>query len=673
MDMSEPCGSFLIGLRSSSFYGPFLRISILILSLSCLSGLLFSNPQSARPISAGGAIDDWPSYGHDPGGTRFSPLTQINKENVGRLKAAWTFHTGDISDGKHDSRRSGFETTPILVDGTLYLTTPFNRVIALDPETGKQRWAYDPRIDSTLPFGDGLINRGVATWLDPLWAKSHPCQRRIYEATLDARLIALDAATGKPCPDFGKDGQVSLRDVPAFRPGWYHMTSPPAVIDDLVVVGSAIDDNGRADMPGGVVRAFDARLGTLRWSWDPIPSNSGQPPSTGQQKEWRTGAANAWTVMAVDPERDLIFVPTGSASPDYYGGLRPGNDKWANSIVALRAKTGEVAWGFQLVHHDLWDYDTASPPLLTTIRHNGQDVPVVIQGNKTGFLYVLNRDTGALVFPVEERPVPQSDVPGEFTSPTQPFSVGLPTLAPQHLSADDAWGLTDKDREICRNWIAGLRNEGIFTPPSLKGTLAIPGNIGGMNWSGSAFDPEKNLLVVNTTNLVFKAKLIPRDDYGKPGSDSEPGEYSPQTGTPYGMFRRPLLSPTAHLPCIPPPWGTVTAVDMVEGKVRWQVPLGFFTLDHPTSPPGSLSFGGPIVTAGGLVFTAGTLDPFLRAFDVENGNELWKGQLPAPGHATPITYQVSPGGKQFVVIAAGGHAKITEEPQSDAVVAFTLP
>jgi quinoprotein glucose dehydrogenase len=377
--------------------------------------------------------------------------------------------------------------------------------------------------------------------------------------------------------------------------------------------------------------------------------------------------------MAVDQERGLVFVPTGSASPDYYGGLRPGDDKWADSVVALSAKTGKVAWAFQLVHHDLWDYDTASPPLLTTLRHNGQDVPVVIQGNKSGYFYVFNRETGAPVFPIEERPVPQSDVPGEVTSPTQPISVGLPSLSPQKISAEETWGVSPEDREACRHWIAGLRNEGVFTPPSLKGTLAIPGNVGGMNWSGSAFDPQNNLLVVNTNNVAFEAKLIPRDQFEKPETRRESGEYSPQTGTPYGMFRRPLLSPSAHLPCTPPPWGALTAVDMVDGKIRWQVPLGSFAPGKPGVPQGTLSLGGPIVTAGGLVFIAGTLDPFLRAFDVETGKELWRAQLPASGHATPMTYQLSPHGKQFVVIAAGGHSKITEEPQSDALVAYTLP
>src|SRR5437016_4262028 len=412
-----------------------------------------------------GPVDDWPCYGHDPGGMRYSPLAEINRENVSRLKVAWVFHTGDISDGSRDRKRSGFETTPIVVDGTLYLTTPFNRVIALDPETGAQRWAYDPLVDPTGDYGDGLINRGVAAWLDSARPAGQPCRRRIFEATLDARLIALDATTGKPCADFGKSGQVSLRSVPRYIGGWYHMTSPPAVIDDIVVVGSAIDDNTRADMPAGVVRAFDARSGALRWSWDPIPPSPSARDSAnaGAPNTWRSGAANAWSVMAVDPERDLVFVPTGSASPDYYGGLRPGDDKWADSVVALRAKTGEVAWGFQLVHHDLWDYDTASPPLLATLSHNGQSVPVVIQGNKTGFLYVLNRDTGAPVFPVEERPAPQTDVPGEVTSPTQPFPVAPPALAPQKLSADDVWGLTSEDREACRRLLRGFRNEGIFT------------------------------------------------------------------------------------------------------------------------------------------------------------------------------------------------------------------
>jgi membrane-bound PQQ-dependent dehydrogenase (glucose/quinate/shikimate family) len=615
---------------------------------------------------------DWPNYGNDPGGMRYSPLSQINRDNVSKLKLAWTFHTGDISDGTHNRRRTGFEATPILVDGTLFFTTGFNRVIALDPETGQQRWAYDPQADLTLDYGDGLINRGVSTWLDPNAASAQPCHRRLYEATLDARLISLDAATGKPCMDFGDHGQVNLRNVPGYRSGWYHMTSPPAVIDDLVIVGSAINDNARAAMPAGVVRAFAARTGKLRWSWDPIPLTTA-PAADGKPAEPQVGAANAWSIMTVDPARDLVFVPTGSASPDYYGGLRPGDNKWANSVVALHAKTGELAWGFQLVHHDLWDYDTAAPPLLATLQRGGEKIPVVIQGNKTGNLFVLNRDSGKPIFPVEERPVPNSDVPGEQASATQPFPLAPPALALQKISVDDAWGPTPGDLEFCRKQIAGLRHDGIFTPPSLQGTIETPGVLGGMTWSGYAFDPQRSLLVTNTNNMPAKVKLIPRADFSKDEVRTEDGEYSPQTGAPYGLFRRFIQSPS-DMPCVAPPWGSLIAVDMNVGKILWKVPLGSmqdFGRKQPPIPSGSITLGGPIATAGGLVFIGGTFDPYFRAFDIETGKELWKAELPDSGHATPMTFALN--GKQYVVIAAGGHDKISEETPGDALVAFTLP
>jgi quinoprotein glucose dehydrogenase len=642
----------------------------LILVLACVALTAQQSPPT----------DNWPYYGHDAGGTRFSPLSQINRENVATLKVAWTFHVGDISDGSGHQKRSGLETTPILVDGTLYLTTAFNRVFALDPETGKQRWVYDPMTELAGDYGDGLINRGVAAWHDPARTKAKSCRLRIFETTLDARLIALDGATGEPCLEFGNHGQVSLRDVARYMPGNYHMTSPPAVTDDLVIVGSSIDDNSRVDMPSGVVRAFDARTGALRWKWEPLPPNkpeSGAQPA-GEKSEknpWRTGAGNAWSVMAVDPERDLVFVPTGSASPDYYGGLRPGDDKWADSVVALRGKTGEFVWGFQLVHHDLWDYDSASPPLLATLQHEGKTVPVVIQSNKTGFLYVLNRDTGVPVFPVEERPVPQTDVPGEVTSPTQPFPLAPPALTPQKLSADDAWGITPEDREFCRTVLKSLRNDGLFTPPSLDGSLSEPGNVGGINWSGYAYDPQRSLLLANTNNVPAKMGVIPRDKYwDEVDHNTHDAEYTEQAGGPYGLFRILLFAKAHHLPCSPPPWGTLTAVDMAKGTIRWQVPLGSLAADKPIVPVGAPSLGGPIVTAGGLVFIAGTMiDSSLRAFDIETGKEIWKARLPAPGGATPMTYQLQKGGKQFLVIAAGGHRGVTEEPQDDSIIAFTLP
>jgi len=623
---------------------------------------------STAALGQNSAGVEWPNYGNDPGGMRYSKLTQVNRENVAKLKVAWTFHTGDISQGSPEKRASGFETTPIMVDGKLFLTTPFNRVIALDPETGTQLWTYDPQIDQSWQSGDGLINRGVASWLDSTWPSGKHCRRRIFEATIDARLIAIDAGDGKPCSDFGKNGQVSLRDVAAFRSGWYHMTSPPTVVGDVVIVGSAIDDNGRVDMPSGVVRAFDARTGAPRWRWDPIARKE-ETATSSTSPEWRSGAANAWSIMSADPDSGLVFIPTGSASPDYFGGLRPGDDKWADSVVALRASTGELIWGFQLVHHNLWDYDTASPPLLASLEREGRKVPVVIQGNKTGFVYVLDRRTGAPIFPVEERPVPQTDVPRETTSLTQPFPTAPPPLAPQHISADDAWGLTPEDREACRAELKGLRNEGIFTPPSVRGSLAIPGTIGGMTWSGAAFDPQYGLLVTNTNNFPTKVRVIPRADFEAARTKGEPGEYTAQAGAPYGMFRRPLLSPKYHLPCVPPPWGMLTAIDINAAKIRWQVPLGSF---HEGLPPSSITLGGPIATAGRLIFVAGTIDPFIRAFDIETGKELWKAQLPTSAHATPMTYQGAHG-KQFIVIASGGHAHIDEEPKGDALVAFTLP
>jgi quinoprotein glucose dehydrogenase len=618
---------------------------------------------------------DWPVWGHDPGGQRFSPLSDINRENVGSLQVAWTFHTGDSYQPAH-SKPTAFETTPLYVDGTLYLSTPLGRILALDPVTGRQRWAFAAKVDKDAGYGD-YATRGVATW------KPAAGQRRIFLATIDAHLIAVDAATGTPCAGFGDDGVVDLRRglrIPP-RPDHYadyEVTSPPAVVGDTVVVGSGIADNDSIGQPSGEVRGFDAATGKLLWTWDPIP----QDPKAPGAATWkngsaaRTGAANAWSVIVADPESGLVFVPTGSASPDYYGGERLGNDRDANSLVALRARTGERVWAFQTVHHDLWDYDVASPPVLFDVRRGGRTVPAVGVGSKSGNFFILDRATGEPIFGVEERPVPKSDVPGEEASPTQPFPLAPRPLARQTMNAGEIQG-PESDRTWCREQIAKLRSEGVFTPPSLRGSLMIPGNVGGMSWSGAAFDPVNRLLLIPVNNLAAQVRLIPRADFDKQreteGRDLSGGwEFSPQTGTPYGMARRFLRAPGGW-PCTPPPWGTLNAIDADTGAVKWSVPSGQIPAlgPAPAPPPdyGSISLGGPIVTAGGLVFMAGTLDPALRAYDAATGKVLWKGALPGTGRAMPMTFR-GPDGKQYVIISAGGHAPIT--PLGDAVVAFTL-
>jgi len=623
---------------------------------------------AARPAS-NAEIADWPFYGGDAGGARYSPLTQINRSNVTELKVAWEYHTGDMSDGSDNRRKSEFETTPIVADGTMYFTTPFNRVVALDPDTGREKWGFDPKIDLHAGYSEGLVNRGVTLWIDATRGEGDTCRRRIFLATIDARLFALDAAVGRPCTDFGAGGQIDLtRGIANItRPGEYEETSVPAIADDLVIVGSSIADNDRVDSPSGVVRAFDARTGSLRWSWNPIPESIAP-----------TGAGNAWSTISVDNGRGLVFVPTTSPSPDYHGFKRPGDNKWADSVVALSAKTGGIVWGFQLVHHDLWDYDTAAQPVLAALRRDRDELPIVIAGNKTGNLYVLNRDTGAPVFGVEERPVPKSDAEGEEAAPTQPFPLAPPPLVPQRLVADDAWGPTPEDRNACRTAMERLRSEGIFTPPSVGGIIAFPGNLGGMNWSSGAFDPGQQVFVANVNIFPMEVYLIPRDQYQEAEKAAREGrfraEVSPQHGTPYGMSRQLLMSPSGA-PCNPPPWGSLVAVDLAKGTIRWNVPLGTTADLFPNSPrviSGTPNLGGPIVTAAGLIFIASAMDNYLRAFDIDTGAELWKGRLPAGGQATPMTYRLRGDGKQFVVIAAGGHGKIGTK-LGDSLVAFALP
>jgi quinoprotein glucose dehydrogenase len=613
--------------------------------------------------------DEWPSYGRDPGGQRFSPLAAIDRGNVASLKVAWTFRTGDAYQPAQ-SRPTAFEATPLYIDGTIFLGTPLGRVIALDPVTGKELWSFDSRVPRDKGYGD-FTNRGVSVW------KSSSGERRIFIATIDARLIALDAATGKPSPGFGDNGIVNLRNGLRIAPrGFadYEETSPPAILGNTIVVGSGVADNWSVNQASGEVRGFDVITGKLKWTWDPIPQN---PKSAGAdtwkgQSAHRTGAANAWSVIAADPERNLVFVPTGSPSPDYYGGERIGDNVFGDSVVALRADTGERVWHFQLVHHDLWDYDVASPPILFDVHRSGQSIPAIGVGSKDGFFFILNRNTGKPIFGVKERAVPQSDVAGEISSRTQPFPVLPPALAPQ--KAPEAWGIDEANRKWCADEIGKVRSEGVFTPPSLRGSYIAPGNIGGMAWGGAAFDVAHHLLVIPTNNIAAEVRLIPRADFAR--AQSEVGrsldgdwEFAPQEGTPYGMARRLLRSPSG-LPCNAPPWGVLNGVNADTGELKWTVPIGQFG-DLPPDY-GSITLGGPIVTAGGLVFMAGTLDPAIYAFDVTTGKQRWKGDLPTSARSTPMTYR-GPNGKQYLIVSAGGHGITGMAPLGDYVVAFALP
>jgi quinoprotein glucose dehydrogenase len=654
-----------------------------LLLLLPIGALLIGCSQNTRPESGDGI--DWPAYGRDVHGTRYLPATAITQENVHRLEAAWTYRTGETEPRFATVRGASFQTTPIVVDGTLYLATPLGRIIALDPATGKKRWEFDPEIRRDVTYGD-FASRGVSTWLDEQAAPDAACRRTIYVANAESQLIALDANDGKLCATFGRDGRVDLRQglrIPPFETQAYSMTSPPVVANGLVVVGSSIADNTRPNPASGEIRAFDARSGSLRWSWDPVP----QDPADPAYKEWRgelahgTGGANAWSALSADPERDLVFVPTSSPAPDYYGALRLGDNRYANSIVALKLSTGKLEWAFQTVHHDLWDYDNASPPALVTIKHNGAEIPAVLQATKTGMLFVLHRETGEAIFPIEERPVPASDIANETAAPTQPFTVLTPPLSPHQLTPEEAWGINDADRTACRAVLEGLRNEGIFTPPSIQGTLVIPSNIGGAHWGGVAVDPVRQIAVVPVNRIASMVQLIPRDSFDSDRFEAEDTrlahdyEYNMMRGTPYVMRRRILLSPSG-LPCSPPPWGTLVAVDLETGRTLWETPLGSFTrpvgpemASHIKAEWGSPNLGGPIATAGGVVFVGAALDRWLRAYDIETGRELWRGSLPESGKATPMSYQLR-SGEQFVVIAVGGGEVFGI---GDYLVAFRLP
>jgi quinoprotein glucose dehydrogenase len=554
-----------------------------------------------------------------------------------------------------------FEVTPLMAGGLLYVTTPLSEVLGLDPRTGRLAWSYDPEIPTDVRYAEGFTARGAAFWRDSE-TTFEPCSTRVFAATLDGRLVALDARTGKPCRQFGVDGAVSLlpHDVDRRRVvALVSVTSPPTVAGDIVVVGSAVSKLGSALPPPATVRAYSARTGTLEWEFSPSAAPTAVNASRSGQAAFSGG--NVWSVMTADPSTGLLFLPTASPYPQSYGAVRPGRNEYANSVVALEAATGEVRWSFQAVHHDLWDYDVATQPILVGLRRAAGERLAVLIGTKTGMVFVLDRVTGEPVFPVVEQRVPESDVPGETAWPTQPFPSFPPLLHPTMLTPGQVFGLDSLERASCRSELSSLRNDGLFTPPSLQGSVAWPGFWGGLNWDALAWDDERDILLANVKNVPAVLQLIELPTAVTAGASAV---------SRYQLRRRALVSPRG-LPCSPPPWGVVLRLSLRSGETLWRRPIGLIPGLADTAGGerlGSLLFGGPLVTGGGLLFIGASQDGALRAINVKSGEVLWHHKLPAGGQAAPMTYRY--GGRQYVVIVAGGRGGIGVE--GDWVVAFAV-
>jgi len=654
---SLACGSLRARLRSACG----LALAVGALALAACGAPSFQREPSAP--AAG-----WSHWGGDAAGTKFSALGEITPANVGALELAWSFRTGDWDPS--GELRTSFQATPVLHDGALYLCSPFNRVFAVDAETGRSRWAFDPALERD---GHGLVCRGVTLWHDPAAAPDAACAVRVFTATNDARLIALDAKNGRPCADFGANGEVELeRGLGAVSPGEVRVTSPPTAIRDVIATGHQVSDNQRFDIAGGVVRGFDARTGALRWAFDPAPPGTPELPAAADgSPQFHRGTPNAWGVFAADEARDLLFITTGNPSNDFFrGDTRGAIDHYRSAVIALRGATGEVVWRFQTVHRDLWDYDVGAQP--TLLEHAG--APALAVSTKAGHVFLLNRETGEPLHRVEERAVPQTDVAEERTAATQPFPTFPPPLHPHGVREEDLFGLTPWDRAACRELLAASRNEGAFTPPSLAGAVQFPGVAGGVNWGGSALDPGRELLFLAQSRIAMIEQLVPRGHALAFGPRTRDRWLVPMAGAPYAAIQRVFTSPLG-IPCTKPPWFELVAIDLAHGDVAWRAPLGTtrgsapWPFWLPWAPPG---MGGPLATQSGLVFIGAAMDGYLRAFDAASGAELWRAHLPAGAHANPLTYRARPGGRQFVVIAAGGHTSIPSE-RGDWLLGFALP
>ncbi|EIE50036.1 glucose dehydrogenase [Salipiger aestuarii] len=645
------------------------------------------DPLAAAPYPANTPREvgaDWPTWGGDERAQRYSPLDQITPENVAQLERAWVYHTGDLPSGETEGKYSP-ENTPLKVGDDLLMCTAMNILISVDARTGEENWRYNPDVPAeAIPYG--ATCRGVSVWTDPAKAEGDACATRVIEATIDARLIAVDTETGEPCADFGDNGNVDLWEgIGEKVPGWYAVTAPPAIVRGVVVTGAQVKDGQAEDAPSGVVRGYDARSGDMVWAWDlaaPDEMRNGPP----EGRTYTRGTPNMWTTATGDEDLGLVYLPLGNSSVDYYGSNRSdAENEYATSLVALDATTGEERWKFQTVRHDVWDYDLGSQASLLDYR----GTPAVLLASKQGDVYILNRETGEPLTPVGEiTGVPQGDIEPDFIADSQPvsdfFSIRKPDLTEQ-----DMWGFTPIDQLFCRIRFRMAQYDGYLTPPSTDWYIQYPGYNGGNDWGSVAIDPERKLMVMNYNDVPNYNRLVPREDAdaagwrpinesGNEGSGGAEGAGDPQTGAPYAIqVNAGWQSELTGMPCTSPPYGGITAVDLETGEQVWDTPLGTARRNGPFGIPSMLPIkigtpnnGGSVITRGGLIFIGAATDNLFRAIDMETGETLWSDAMDQGGQANPISYEVD--GVQYVVIGPGGH-HFMRAPVGDALIAYKLP